>query len=345
MPGIVKKPEISQYWSTNAIIKSPYFNEVMSRNRFQAILEFLHFNDNSQYDVNDPHRDKLFKIRPVVEDLVQKFKTVYTPERNVAIDEELLLWKGRLGFKQYIPNKRSRFGIKMFSLCEVSGYLWNSFVYLGKEANTSPEEAALQKELGKSGAVVPKLMSELYGKGHHLYVDNWYTSERLFRHLEQNGTVACGTAMGYRLRVPNSLKTQALEKGEHAFRRDENLLMVRYRDKKEIYFLSTIHESDIERAPRKGRHEVAPLKLKLVNAYNKNMGGVDRNDALIGNYSSVRKTLKWTLKVVFHFIEETVLNSFSLHDKVNPGKLRFMHYKLDVIEKTINRAKSIAIPK
>ena len=88
----------------------------MSRNRFQAILEFLHFNDNSQYDVNDPHRNKLFKIRPVVEDLVQKFKTVYTPERNVAIDEELLLWKGRLGFKQYIPNKRSRFGIKMFSL-------------------------------------------------------------------------------------------------------------------------------------------------------------------------------------------------------------------------------------
>ena len=119
-------------------------------------------------------------------------------------------------------------------------------------------------------------MSELYGKGHHLYVDNWYTSERLFRHLEQNGTVACGTAMGYRLRVPNSFKTQALEKGEHAFRRDENLLMVRYRDKKEIYFLSTIHEADIERAPRKGRHEVTPLKLKLVSAYNKNMGGVDR---------------------------------------------------------------------
>ena len=111
-----------------------------------------------------------------------------------------------------------------FSLCETRGYLWNSFVYLGKEANVSPEEAAFQKELGKSGAVLPKLMSDLYGKGHHLYVNNWYTSEKLFRHLEQNGTAACGTAMGYHLKVPKSLKTEPLEKGEHAFQRNENLL-------------------------------------------------------------------------------------------------------------------------
>ena len=61
-----------------------------------------------------------------------KFKSVYTPDKHIAIDEELLLWKERLGFKQYIPNKRARFGIKMFSVCEVSGYLWNSFVYVGK---------------------------------------------------------------------------------------------------------------------------------------------------------------------------------------------------------------------
>ena len=36
--------------------------------------------------------------------------------------------EGNLAFKQYIPMKRARFGIKMFSLCETSGY-----VYLGKE--------------------------------------------------------------------------------------------------------------------------------------------------------------------------------------------------------------------
>ena len=93
----------------------------MSRERFQSILEFIHFNDNSRYDVNNPNRDKLFKIRPVVTYFVTKFQTVYSPDREVSIDEELLLWKGRLGFKQYIPNKRSR-------LWEGSGYLWNFFL-------------------------------------------------------------------------------------------------------------------------------------------------------------------------------------------------------------------------
>ena len=33
-------------------------------------------------------------------------------------------------------------------------------------------------------------------------------------------------------------------------------------------------------------------KLKLIQDYNKNMGGVDRNDTLIGNDASVRKSLK-----------------------------------------------------
>ena len=122
--------------------------------------------------------------------------------------------KGRLGFKQYIPNKRARFGIKMFSLCEVSGYLWNSFVYLGKNYNPAEDEINYERELGKSGAVVPKLMSSLYNQGYHLYIDNWYTSEKLFRHLESEGTVACGTAMGHRLKIPESLKEERLEKGK-----------------------------------------------------------------------------------------------------------------------------------
>jgi len=68
---------------------------------------------------------------------------VYIPEDHISIDEELLLWKGNLSFKQYIPMKRAQLGIKMFSLCENSGYLWNSFVYLGKEPNRNDDDPQL----------------------------------------------------------------------------------------------------------------------------------------------------------------------------------------------------------
>ena len=85
-----------------------------------------------------------------MEFLVNKFKTVYIPDQHISIDEELLLWKGNLSFKQYIPTKRAPFGIKMFSLCENSGYLWNSFVYMGKEPGRNNDNPQLVQRLGKS---------------------------------------------------------------------------------------------------------------------------------------------------------------------------------------------------
>lgn len=45
-------------------------------------------------------------------------ETVYTPEKQLAVDESLMMWKDRLLFRQYIPMKRARFGIKFFCLCE-----------------------------------------------------------------------------------------------------------------------------------------------------------------------------------------------------------------------------------
>ena len=39
-----------------------------------------------------------------------------------------------------------------------------------------------------------------------------------------------------------------------------------------------------------------------------------------------------------------MLNSFIFYDKVNPGKIRFMQCKLDIVEKTINRARAANIP-
>ena len=90
-------------------------------------------------------------------------------------------------------------------------------MYLGKNYNPTEDEINYERELGKSGAVVPKLMSSLYNQGYHLYIDTWYTREKLFRHLESEGTVPCGTAMGHRLKIPESLKEERLEKGKKIF--------------------------------------------------------------------------------------------------------------------------------
>lgn len=118
-----------------------------------------------------------------------------------------------------MPLKRARFGIKMFSLCETSGYLWNSYVYLGKEPDGQDANLQLVNRLGKRGAVIPQLMETLLGKGYHVHVEHWYTSEELFRYLYENGTAACGTARKNRIKLPASFKNSRLKEGEHQFRR------------------------------------------------------------------------------------------------------------------------------
>ena len=270
---------------------------------------------------------------------MSKSKRTYIPEREISIDEELLLWKGRLVFKQYIPLKRAHFGIKMFSLCETSGYFWNSYVYLGNEPEQHAGDRQLVNRLGVSGAVIPRLMEDLLGKGYHVYVDNWHTSEVLFTFLYENNTAACGTARKNRLQLPATFKNPNIPKGEHRYRRHENTLAIRFNDKKEIYFLSTINKANVIDTRQRGRQGNAVRKLKLIDDYNRYMGGIDRNDEMIGTYSCVRKSMKWTKKVAFHFLEEGILNAHILFKKVG-GTKPLLRFKLDCINYSLAAAAS-----
>jgi hypothetical protein len=64
----------------------------------------LHKNENTCF----PH------VHSFQETLQCRFRTIYTPDQHIAIDEGMVLWKGRLSFRQYIPNKPDIFGIKLY---------------------------------------------------------------------------------------------------------------------------------------------------------------------------------------------------------------------------------------
>ncbi|XP_012941584.1 uncharacterized protein LOC106012625 [Aplysia californica] len=93
---------------------------------------------------------------------------VFQPGENIAIDESLLLRKGRLVFKQYIPLKRATFGIKSILLFNNSGYTSRFRVYTGKDEYTTdiddPPPPDTQ-HLGRSGQEVFYLMLPLLNKG------------------------------------------------------------------------------------------------------------------------------------------------------------------------------------
>jgi hypothetical protein len=133
LQGFVQKPANGMYFSKRESIVTPYFSQIMTEKRFLLLLKFLHFADNSKF-YPDQHHKKICKIQPILDHLKSKFSPVYTPEQNICVNESLLLWKGRPDWFQYIPSKGSRFGMKIYKLCESStGYVWNFIVYTGKD--------------------------------------------------------------------------------------------------------------------------------------------------------------------------------------------------------------------
>ncbi|CAH1967008.1 unnamed protein product [Acanthoscelides obtectus] len=97
LQSIIKKPEMRQYWSKSPLLLTPFFAKCLSNKRFEAIRSNLHFADNETFDAKHHPNPKLNKIWPIYDKLVNKFRATVTPEKHVAIDESLLLYKGRLG--------------------------------------------------------------------------------------------------------------------------------------------------------------------------------------------------------------------------------------------------------
>lgn len=78
----------------------------MTRNRFIQILRYLHFVDNesefAKRPKDSPDHDKLYKIRDLLNIIRGNIKGALNPERNIVIDETLVKFKERVGFRQFL---------------------------------------------------------------------------------------------------------------------------------------------------------------------------------------------------------------------------------------------------
>lgn len=169
--GIHNVPSDKNYFSSNPLLNTPNFSKILSERRFILIVKFIHFNDNSKSNEFSGEDRLLFKINPVLKYLRERIKKAYIPESEVCIDESLLLWKGRLKYKVYMPLKSARFGIKYYQLCDSrTGYIWNFLVYIFKEIKFD-EDIMSETFFFK---VEVQFIKELLGKGYFIVIDNFF---------------------------------------------------------------------------------------------------------------------------------------------------------------------------
>ena len=198
--GINSLPAIYDYWKKDPIYHYAPIADHISRDRFREIGRYLHYADNSTLSPpGSPDYDRLGKVRPLLTYLQSRFSAVYTPGRELAVDEAMIKFQGRSSLKQYMPKKPIKRGIKVWVLADsANGYFCRLEVYTGKKG-PNPE-----KNLGER--VVKGLTKDFHGRWHRVYFDNFFTSKKLICDLEVVGLYGCGTARKDRKGFPEDLK-------------------------------------------------------------------------------------------------------------------------------------------
>lgn len=299
----LKKHVAKEYWLIKGITATPIFGIYMARDRYFAIMTNLHVVTNTNMRLPDP----LWKIRPLYTLMRAKFTEYFQPYQKVVIDESLVLFRGNLSFRQYIPSKRHRFGIKFFVLCDCkTGYVLDFLVYGGKQGDIVKDP-----DTGFGGTVCTGMLKPYLNRNHILYTDNYYTSPHLTAELLKKNTHSVGTVRYNRKDFPRFPETK---KGDHHRVATDDIMAMRWHDNRPVHMLSTIHTGamvDTERIDRRTREYVQ--KPDIVLDYNKNMRLVDKSDMQVGFIDSLRKCTRWYKKFILHSMDMSILNAYNIY--------------------------------
>ncbi|CAF4464602.1 unnamed protein product [Rotaria sp. Silwood2] len=189
------------------------------------------------------------------------------PGGSLTVDEQLIPTRGRCNFRQYIPSKPGKYGVKIFWCCDSDiAYPLNAEVYLGRQ----PGAPTAAKDKDRIRNLVKQLVHPWINTGRTITTDNYFTSAELAEDLLGVQTTLVGTIRRNKNYVP---------KKAHA-----------------VILLSSLHHDQTIVDEKKKKPEI-------ILYYNNTKGVVDRMDQMVQTYSCKRKTKRWPMTFFFNVID------------------------------------------
>lgn len=333
----------ADFWATDGS-GIELFRTTMSRNRFHFLMQFVRFDDKETREERKVY-DKLAPIRDIVDRFVTHCQTNYSLGEYVTIDEMLPAFRGKCSFRQYIPSKPSKYGIKILALVDAKMfYTANLEIYVGVQPDGpyAVDNSAI--------SVVKRLCTILSGSGRNITGDNWFTSQALVIDLLINHRLTyVGTVRKNKPQLPPSLvSVRNREVYSSKFVYQENLTFVSYIPKKGknvLLFSSMHHDAAID--PETGEKK----KPDIVTFYNGTKSGVDVVDKLCATYSVSRNTNRWPMALFYAMLNIAAINAYVIYkgnrNPVIADRRKFI--KTLALELTVdhikNRSKVSCLPK
>ena len=266
--GYKKVPRCRLAWNASSLCYDPFIAQIMSRNKFESFMAFLHIVDKETEARLKDEKDKLLKVRPLYDHINDQCQKYCQPNMEISIDERMVRSKAHFSFKQYIRNKPTKWGFKLWCLCNAqNGYTVKFSVYRGKTGEVASKN-------GLSYDVVFYLMSNYLNQGYSLFVDNFYTSPTLAFDLFAKKTHVTGTLDRSRKGVPpevidcyKQLSAKTRRRGEGMYIRDGCVVYSVWKDTKCLSVLSTKYpgysENTVKRNTKdaNGQHQKSDVPI------------------------------------------------------------------------------------
>lgn len=305
--GLVKsgRQNVTDLWGTDGF-GVDIFRITMCEKRFTLLLQCLRF-DNGKSRDERRKIDKLAPIRAIFDVFVENSLAAYTTSEYVTIDEKLEAFRGRCSFRQFIPNKPAKYGIKIFALVDArTFYVSNQEIYAGQQP-----PGPFQKS-NKPEDIVMRLCEPIRKSGRNVTFDNWFASYNLsIRLLNDFKLTSVCTLRKNKKEIPTQLlQTKNRPEKSTIFAFQENVTMVSYVPKKNknVLLLSTLHHTDtIDESTGDQR------KPEIITFYNLTKGGVDVADELSSNYNVSRNSRRWPLTIFFSLLNTSSINSYVIY--------------------------------
>ena len=177
------------------------------------------------------------------------------------------------------------------------------------------------------------MVNNLLGKGYCLFIDNYYTSYEITSCLVQNKTDSVGTLRRDRKHLPKAVmdKNLKLKVSERKVRYESKIgiMCIQWKDKKDVFAMSTCVEDGILQVRGAGQPKGIS---KVIDTYNKNMGGVDRSDQMLTSYEIKGKHVKkWYKKFFYHLVNVYVFNAHIIATELG-SKFTQLQFREELIE-------------
>ena len=189
-------------------------------------------------------------------------------------------------------------------------------------------------------------------KWYKLFCDNWYTGVDLFKTLHDQGIGCLGTVRANRLSKIKMTSDQVMRKNGRGsvelwttFYDGVELRAIKWFDNRGVTLLSTYESvnpvSNVSRFDRKANKRVNVVCPSIVTTYNMFMGGVDLLDGFLSLHRISIRSKKWYHKLLFHFFDMVVVQSWILYRRQNEGNtLKLREFKMNVADCLIRKGKA-----